>query len=682
MKRINLLLLCLSSLLFQGEFIFADLYIGNAQVSITPDQPVALEGFFHLRISKGVDSPVTASVVVVESRDENNQVSEQSVFVSADLVHIPWEMVHAVRKSVAEKLPKLDVSKIFISVTHTHAGPVVMRDNFILPEGVLTIKEYQSFFTGRVTKAIVKAYSQLKPGRLAWGIGHAQVAYNRRPSYLDGSAQLLGPTHRANYKGPEGPEYQGIPALFFFDSKYQPIACALNVWSPSQEAWGAGDKLSADFWHYVRLRLQKKFGKDFTVIAWCGPSGDQMTTRQVHTEAEDRMRRLRGVDNWVEEFGRRVADSALDTFEVIKKDVRSKVKHTHLFENIRLPGWKLSASHETSIRDHMKALEEELQKYPGRAPRLARPISWRKQTLERQKELKKDPEGKFSTELHIVRFDDVIICTNQFELFTEYGLRILGRSDAHLNFVVQLTGPAHYLPTKEAVKGGSYSAVPESCHASPEGGQSLVDQTVQRINDLLNPLVFTLPEEGMLSSGKPAGQGWENLLTNSKDWKFETDYWKFINGRVRGESKGGDYHYALTKKSYKNFELQAVLKMTGSSTNSGVGLRLQPKSLNEVHGYQADMGSGYWGCLWEEGGEGMLDEFPQKHVGRLVKESDWNHYYIKVEGEHIQAWLNGVQTINYKSASRFKEGPVGFELCHGQRHTILEVKTFLIRELP
>ena len=71
---------------------------------------------------------------------------------------------------------------------------------------------------------------------------------------------------------------------------------------------------------------------------------------------------------------------------------------------------------------------------------------------------------------------------NREELFTEYGLRILGRSGAHLTFVVQLTGPAHYLPTAEAVRGAGYSGIPESCVAGPEGGNALVDETVERIH--------------------------------------------------------------------------------------------------------------------------------------------------------------------------------------------------------
>jgi hypothetical protein len=52
-------------------------------------------------------------------------------------------------------------------------------------------------------------------------------------------------------------------------------------------------------------------------------------------------------------------------------------------------------------------------------------------------------------------------------------------------FVVQLVGSScYYLPTEKAVKGGHYSAIVESYLVGPEGGQVLVDRTVDLINDM------------------------------------------------------------------------------------------------------------------------------------------------------------------------------------------------------
>jgi hypothetical protein len=190
----------------------AQLYVGSSETSITPDQPVALEGSFRLRISQGIRTPIMASVVIVESR-EGDQVVERSIMISADLVHLPMELICLVREMVAKELPEVDVNKMFISVTHTHAAPVVMPDNFVIPPGVMSVEDYGKFFARQVADAIVKAMGTMQPGSVAWGLGSAQVAYNRRTRYLDGRGQMYGPTRTPNYKGPEGPEYQGIDVV-------------------------------------------------------------------------------------------------------------------------------------------------------------------------------------------------------------------------------------------------------------------------------------------------------------------------------------------------------------------------------------------------------------------------------------------------------------------------------------
>ncbi len=673
------LIFCLS---FLSGSVFAagsQIYVGTAEISITPEGPVALEGAFHLRVSDGIESPIMACTVVLESR-RGDKVLERSVMVSADLVHLPMEMVHAVRKRVAQRIPGLDASRIFISTTHTHQAPVVMRGNFVIPDGVMTVGEYIDFFVDRVTEVIVEAHGSLVQGSVAWGLGHALVAYNRSTAYLDGTAQIYSPTNRPDYKGPEGPEYQGIPTLFFFDHDGKPVAAAINVWSPSQENFGS-TKISADFWHHVRVRLKKKLGKNLVVLGWCGAAGDQGPKRRFHKEAEDRMRRLRGIESWVDEFGRRIAESVVDTYELVREERHVDIKHVHISETIPLPGWKLDEKRIAEIRSSRDAYAKELAEHPEKSRSLARPISWRTQTLQRQEELARRPDSAYDSEIHVLRIGDVAVCTNQFELFTEYGLRILGRSDAHMTCVVQLTGPAYYLPTREAVASGGYGATPESCAVGPEGGDALVNATVKRINEVFDNLVVTLPEKGKLEDGRPIGDGWVDLLAGGDVWEFEPEYWKLSSGELHGESQGGAYHLAWTKKRFKDVEVHAVLRMRGKDANSGVGIRLQPKSANVANGYQIDMGPNYWGCLWEEGGAGMVQKFRPRDAEKLVHDGDWNHYYIVATGHHIQAWLNGVKTIDTIHEEGFLEGAIGLELCNGPKHTILDVKTLAVRTL-
>ena len=91
----------------------------------------------------------------------------------------------------------------------------------------------------------------------------------------------------------------------------------------------------------------------------------------------------------------------------------------------------------------------------------------------------------YEIELHVIKLGDIAIATNPFELFLDYGMRIKARSKALQTFVVQLAcSSGGYLPTTKAVKGGGYGAEAPSNRVGPEGGQVLVDRTVELINGM------------------------------------------------------------------------------------------------------------------------------------------------------------------------------------------------------
>jgi len=91
--------------------------------------------------------------------------------------------------------------------------------------------------------------------------------------------------------------------------------------------------------------------------------------------------------------------------------------------------------------------------------------------------------------MHVLRLGDVAFATNPFELFTDYGMQIQGRSPAQQTVLVQLASSiarSSYLATSRALAGGGYSAVPQSCEVGPEGGQMLVERTVDVIRQLFS----------------------------------------------------------------------------------------------------------------------------------------------------------------------------------------------------
>ena len=183
---------------------------------------------------------------------------------------------------------------------------------------------------------------------------------------------------------------------------------------------------------------------------------------------------------------------------------------------------------------------------------------------------------------------------------------------------------------------------------------------------------------------RPVGEGWLPLVIggNLDGWKAEPDFWRVEDGDVlHGHTPGTDkHHYAYTDKSYDDFELHADVRLVGN--NSGICIRIAPKDFDNVPGYQVDMGEGYWGCLWDEHGRGMVVQYPKEEASRLVKLDDWNHYYVRAEGHHIEVWLNGVKTVDVVDDKGRLAGPIGFQLCHGKgKETDASFKNVVYRRL-
>ncbi|MBM3860894.1 MAG: hypothetical protein FJ395_14780 [Verrucomicrobia bacterium] len=469
----------------------SELWIGSASTSITPDRPVALAGQMSTHIAKKVESPCTATAVALETRQGNKSV-DHVIFVACDLAVIRGEledsptelakfleakMQNEFRQRVKPRLKGFDLNKLFLTATHTHSGPVTMDGVYVIPPGVMQPKEYLEFLYERLGEIVVKAWETRRPGGVSWGLGHAVVAQNRRAVYADGSAQMYGKTDRPDFRGLEGYEDHGVETLFFWDADKKLIATAINVACPAQEA-GTGRGVNADFWHEVRVALRRQHGDGLDVLGWIGASGDQSPRLMYRKAAEERMRKLRGLTR-LEEIAWRIVQTVNDVCEVTKKEIQTDVPLVHKVRTIELPIRKVTEEEVAKAKAECAALLEQEKK--GKDT-LARRL-WHEKLIQRHEWQQSNPV--YRMELHVIRLGDVAIATNPFELFTDYGVQIKARSKALQTFVIQLAaGPGTYLPTERAVRGAGYSAVAQSNLVGPEGGQVLVERTIEAINEL------------------------------------------------------------------------------------------------------------------------------------------------------------------------------------------------------
>jgi hypothetical protein len=137
--------------------------------------------------------------------------------------------------------------------------------------------------------------------------------------------------------------------------------------------------------------------------------------------------------------------------------------------------------------------------------------------------------------------------------------------------------------------------------------------------------------------------GWEGNLTI-----FRIEDGAIVGGSLK--QKIARNEFLCTTKDYGDFELRLKVKLVGGDdANAGVQFRTQRIPNNhEVSGYQADMGTGWWGGLYDESRRKKVLKGPdQQRMKQVIKAGDWNDYVIRAVGTRIQLSLNGVQTVDY-----------------------------------
>jgi hypothetical protein len=139
-------------------------------------------------------------------------------------------------------------------------------------------------------------------------------------------------------------------------------------------------------------------------------------------------------------------------------------------------------------------------------------------------------------------------------------------------------------------------------------------------------------------------KGW--MVQEKEAWM-----WTIKDGAIVGGSldKNVPHNtFITTEKRHKNFELTLQVKVEGKRPNAGIQIRSERiKDHHEMIGYQADVGPGYWGKLYDESRRRkFLAPFATEESAKAAKEG-WNNYRIRCEGKRIRMWINGILTCDY-----------------------------------
>jgi hypothetical protein len=175
--------------------------------------------------------------------------------------------------------------------------------------------------------------------------------------------------------------------------------------------------------------------------------------------------------------------------------------------------------------------------------------------------------------------------------------------------------------------------------------------------------------------------GWEGD-TNTV-WRIEDS--ALVAGSLT--SKQEKNNFLATTKTYGDFELTLKWKLEGTEgfVNGGVQFRTgRIPNHHEVSGYQADLGKGFDGALYDESRRKKILAKPTPEVLAKAQKpvGEWNDYRIRAEGPRIQIWLNGIQTVDYTETEPniATSGIIAVQI-HGNATSIVRYKDLIIDEL-
>lgn len=183
-------------------------------------------------------------------------------------------------------------------------------------------------------------------------------------------------------------------------------------------------------------------------------------------------------------------------------------------------------------------------------------------------------------------------------------------------------------------------------------------------------------------------------------WEGDPKVWRVENGEIVGGSMAGNprNEFLTTKRTFYNFHLTLEYKLIGTEgfVNAGVQFRslraINPP--NEMIGYQADIGAGHTGSLYDESrrkkflaragtGVGAYGVKADTEIAEIEKKGEWNKYEVRAEGPRITIFLNGKATLDYTETDPSIDdayGLIGLQI-HGNNKAEIHYRNIVLDPL-
>ena len=459
----------------------------------------------YMRYSGYVHDPLTATALALDNGEA------RAILVSMDMTEVPVHALPAIREAVAKE--GIEPEWVSFSVTHSHNASSFYDDfmrseneqvydpailpRFEAPKDVLKPEESESFFVESIAGMIVRAWDGRKPGGVSAAHDYAVVGFNRRPQFArEGGLEsvMYGDCSRDDFRRFEGGVDSSVELLYTWDEDRVLTGVVVNVPCPSQ-VYELHCFLSADYWAPTRSAIRERFGRNVYVLPLCGAAGDLSPIDLVRISRDNRQALkdwggqtkevLRNFDMTLtcQGIAARITEAVSRGYHEAANYIDPSPVFLHRTFRMQLPIRQVSEADYNEAVRQVEAIHARFSaEHPMTMADLVQAFEPQGVIL-RYRQQTRDPFFAFSC--HIIRLGDVAIATNPFELFHEYGLRMKARTRARQLFIAQLSNDCGgYLPTHAAVEGGSYSSKPASTVCGPEGGEALIDKTLETIDEM------------------------------------------------------------------------------------------------------------------------------------------------------------------------------------------------------
>ena len=178
-----------------------------------------------------------------------------------------------------------------------------------------------------------------------------------------------------------------------------------------------------------------------------------------------------------------------------------------------------------------------------------------------------------------------------------------------------------------------------------------------------------------------------------KGWKTvdlaDEKLWFVADSSIRsgdGVKKIPANTYLYTTREYGDFEFRCLFRLSGDPKTGMINSGIQYRSIVEgkkMVGYQADIGDGYWGDIYDEHRRGKLAGGDLRTLRHLLKEDGWNSYIIRCKGNRHELYINGVKTCDYiENDSQIPQKGVIAVQIHSGGVAQVEFRDLTISEIP